>query len=111
MNNLHATFFIDHGFLLVNDWFTTVKKSSVLEEAITASETILKTLNTLPTSKETANEWIQKKVRLESSKEFLALFETVQPFLQRHVMTSCGLASKQSRCQIAARFPGENKDD
>lgn len=106
MNNLHATFFHDNGFLVIPNWFQTTKKKEILQDASDVCLQEIKNLSSLPTSKETASEWIRKKSRLQSSESLILLFESCRPLVERHVVSSCSLASK-NRCQIAARFPGE----
>lgn len=100
LSNLETHFLVDHGYLLLDSFLS----NEIDRPCQLIKETLERT--GIPTSRETALEWISAKSKLQRNNEFLALInETkVKDFLENKLI---GKIKKIKSCQIASRFHGE----
>lgn len=102
LTNLQANFFVDHGYLLLDSFISQ-------EDIAEPTELIKQALNKtgIPTSKESAIQWVKEKSTLQQNNKFLSLINKskVKQFLEEKIFVN--KIQEVKSCQIACRFPGE----
>lgn len=100
LSNLESQFFIDNGFIVFDELLTDV---SAQIELINSTIDKIK----IPTSKEESSEWVKLKSKIQSNKILLDLVNCEQ--ISNKITNLLGDYFVIKSCQIACRFPGENK--
>lgn len=103
--NLHADFLNDHGYLVIDNFFS----DDELAECRDILHAKLTNAGGPPTSKESARAWVAQKSKVQRTKTLLDLVNTgnLQEWLSSKVFTGTSKLAKLQKCQVAFRFPGE----
>lgn len=98
-SNLDTQFFLDNGFLVLDNLLENV------DDAAALLENTIKSVK-MPTSKDDAIEWISAKSKIQSNKILMDLIKNPQVTIVLNNLLGEFIEPKS--CQIASRFPGEN---
>lgn len=99
LNNLQTQFFIDNGYIILDQKFTQSELNIPIKLINTA-------LIDPPKTKNDAIFWVKKKTKLQRKKDIISIINN--PKIKSVLDQLLSGMKPITHCQIASRFPGEN---